>query len=299
MKDIDLSLLRTFSILAETRSFTKTAKRVHRSQSAVSMQIAKLEEQLDCELFIRDKRNVSLTADGERLQEYAVQLGRLSNNLLRQFSKKHVTGEINFGAPEDFATYYLPEILSDFVKVNRGVLLNVNCNLTLNLIGQFEQGMHDLIVIKQQAGRLYANARPLISEKLVWVGNDEGIVEYDFKRVRQKYIEEHGFLPLALSPSPCVYRQQATNSLYKIDLDWKVVYTSPSYAGVIAAVKAGLGFTVLPVEMVPRELMIYDFKQGWPQLRPAEICLLARDETSPAVESLISFIFERIHVLHS
>ena len=84
MNDVDIALLRTFITLANTRNFTQTARRVHRSQSAVSMQIAKLEEQLNCQLFDRNKRNVKLTLDGERLRNYASQIVNLSENLDRK-----------------------------------------------------------------------------------------------------------------------------------------------------------------------------------------------------------------------
>ncbi len=174
MNDIDISLLKTFITLAETQSFTQTARRVHRSQSAVSMQIAKLEEQLECSLFVRNKRNVKLTMDGERLREYANQIVRLSDNLRDQFTQKEVTGDIKFASPEDFATYYLPDILADFVNAHPRVTLKVNCDLTLTLISEFEQDNYDLIIIKQEPGKLYPNAKPLLREELVWVDSTKG-----------------------------------------------------------------------------------------------------------------------------
>ena len=134
MYDVDISLLRTFIILADTQNFTRTAERIYRSQSAVSMQIAKLEEQLGCSLFQRDKRNVRLTIDGEKLRSYASQIVNLSDNLLSSFNEDEVEGNIVFGSPEDFATNYLPYILSDFVKAHPRITLDVNCDLTLTLI---------------------------------------------------------------------------------------------------------------------------------------------------------------------
>ena len=85
MYDIDTSLLRTFVTLAQTRSFTKTAEKVGRSQSAVSMQISKLEDLLGTTLFKRNKRNVSVTPDGEKLLGYAQQIVGLSDTLIGRF----------------------------------------------------------------------------------------------------------------------------------------------------------------------------------------------------------------------
>jgi DNA-binding transcriptional LysR family regulator len=292
--DIDISLLRTFIILVETQNFTRTAERIHRSQSAVSMQIAKLEEQLGCSLFQRDKRNIRLTIEGEKLRSYAVQIVSLSDNLVNGFVEPQVEGNINFGSPEDFATNYLPDILSDFVKARPRVTLNVNCDLTLSLINDFEKNKYDLIVIKQKPGKLHTGAMPLWREQLVWVGSDSSDRDYTFKKTIKKYCKNGTALPLVLSPAPCVYRQGTLDALDKIGVPWKVVYTSPSYAGATAAVKAGLGFTVFPRNMVSYELICLEQSRGWPRLKDAEICLLAKSELTPVIESLVTFIQDRI-----
>lgn len=298
MNDIDVGLLRTFIILSDTQSFTQTAKRVYRSQSAVSMQIAKLEELLDCTLFIRDKRNVKLTVDGERLRNHASKIVSLSDNLLSQFTQKEVVGNINFASPEDFATNYLPAILADFVKSHPRITLNVNCDLTLNLINDFKQKKYDLIVIKQEPGRTIKDANPLMREELVWVGRDQNIQQQTFLKTKKQAEKIYGYFPLVLSPSPCVYRKEALEALDKAGVEWKIVYTSPSFAGATAAVSAGLGFTVFPRKMMPTNLVAYEFSRGWPKLKNAEICLLAKPESSPAIQSLIDYIIERISIIN-
>ncbi len=298
MNDVDIGLLRTFLILSDTQSFTQTAKRVCRSQSAVSMQIAKLEELLDCTLFVRDKRNVKLTIDGERLRNHATKIISLSEELINQFTEEEVVGNINFASPEDFATNYLPDILADFVKSQPKITLNVNCDLTLNLIKDFENKKYDLIVIKQEPGRAIKDAKPLLREELVWVGQDPNIQQMTFLKTRKKVEKKFGYFPLVLSPAPCVYRKEALEALDKAGVNWKVVYTSPSFAGATAAVKAGLGFTVFPRQMIPQNLVAYESSRGWPKLKNAEICLLAKQESSSAIESLIDFINERISIIH-
>lgn len=294
MYDVDISLLRTFIILADTQNFTRTAERIYRSQSAVSMQIAKLEEQLGCSLFQRDKRNVRLTIDGEKLRSYASQIVNLSDNLLSSFNEDEVEGNIVFGSPEDFATNYLPYILSDFVKAHPRITLDVNCDLTLTLINDFEKKKYDLIVIKQEPGKIYPDATPLWREQLVWVGSNPEDRDFTFRKLVKKYCKDNTPLPLVLSPAPCVYRQGALDALDKAGVPWKVVYTSPSYAGASAAVRAGLGFTVFPRNMVSDELIFLEQSRGWPKLKDAEICLLAKSKLNPAIESLATFIQDRI-----
>lgn len=290
MHDLDTSLLRTFIILAETKHFTRTAERIGRSQSAASMQIAKLEDMLDTKLFERNKRNVALTHDGEKLLGYARQIVGLSDALLSRFREPDVEGEIRFGSPEDFATFYLPDILASFTQTHPRVVLNVNCDLTLSLIEGFENERYDLIVIKQEPGNLYRGSQALWRERLVWVGGPE----LQGHPSLQAYTRQVSPLPLVLSPSPCVYRARATQALNRNGEPWKMAYTSPSVAGAVAAVKAGLGVTVLPRKMVPQNLIPLECEHGWPELQDAEICLLARDHRNPAIEALSGYIQQRI-----
>jgi DNA-binding transcriptional LysR family regulator len=250
------------------------------------MQIAKLEQLLDTQLFKRNKRNVSLTPDGEKLVGYARQIVMLSDSLMSRFREPDMQGEIRFGSPEDFATFYLPDILANFSKTHPQVALNVNCDLTLTLIKAFENKEYDLIVIKQNPGDLYPGAKPLWRERLVWVGSGNEGQDMNFK----DYTKDHAPLPLILSPSPCVYRARATEALDNRGVEWKVAYTSPSIAGTIAAVKAGLGVAALPRKMVPKDLQPLEVGQGWPDLEDSELCLLARDEGDPLIAGLSDYI---------
>ena len=294
MQDLDIGLLRTFIVLSETQNFTRTADRVNRSQSAVSMQIAKLEEMLGCSLFERDKRNVHLTAEGEKLRSYANQVINLTDNLLSQFQESEIEGNINFGSPEDFATYYLPDILAKFVHAHPHVMLNVNCDLTLTLIKDFEKKHYDLIVIKQEPGNIYSGAIPLWREQLVWTGCDPADLDRPFKQSIRKYCADSGYLPLILSPSPCVYRKRAIEALDRAGIPWEVTYTSQSYAGTIAAVKAGLGLSIFPRNMIPEALIPLESQRGWPRLKDTVICLLAKSKITPATQVMITFIRNRI-----
>ncbi|NJN45429.1 MAG: LysR family transcriptional regulator [Candidatus Competibacteraceae bacterium] len=296
MYDIDTSLLRTFVVLAETRSFTKTAERIGRTQSATSMQIRKLEDLIGAPLFKRDNRNVEVTAAGERLLGNARHIVGLCEALLLRFRETEVEGEVRFGAPEDYTTHYLPDILADFMASHPRIMLNVNCDLTLKLIEGFEAGDYDMVVIKQEPGKIYPHAEPLWRERLVWVGSTgtfEGVRH--FETIRRDFQQIHQPLPLVLAPAPCVYRRRALETLDAVGMPWKVVYTSPSLAGTTAAVKAGLGITVLPRNMVPDSLTPYEAEQHWPLINDAEICLLSAGSTAtPATRTLATFIRENV-----
>jgi DNA-binding transcriptional LysR family regulator len=290
--DLDTALLRTFLALAETRNFSRTGERVGRSQSAVSAQVQKLEELLGQRLFERDKRNVHLTHAGEQLQGYARQMLQLTDAMWERFTTPDVAGAVRFASPEDFATNYLPSVLGAFSEAHPNVLLNVSCDLTLRLIAGLEADEYDLIVIKQNPDELTPGSRRLWREHLVWVAGPrfEDVQPMAGALSGGPFMSARTPLPLVLSPPPCVYRSRAMAALDDAGIAWKVSYTSPSFAGTVAAVRAGLGVTALPRAMVPEGLVQLGPVQGWPELLDAEMCLLAGDRPSPATAALAEFI---------
>jgi len=284
MHDIDTQLLRTFLSLADTASFSRTAAMVGRSQSAVSGQIARLEATLGKPMFTRDTRNVALSVDGERLLPHARAMVAQADTIKERFSTMDIAGEVRFGSPEDFASAYLPGVLAVFAAAHPAVELHVSCLLTLPLIAEFNAGLHDLIVVKQDpTPRTPRHANPgaqtLWHETLVWASNAARL--HDAPRP----------VPLVLSPAPCVYRRRALQALDDRHLAWRVVYTSPSFAGMLAAVRAGLGVAVMPRAMVPPDLTILS---GWPDLAEAEIALLVKPRPNPTVEALASFLTDHV-----
>jgi DNA-binding transcriptional LysR family regulator len=277
MRDVDTALLRTFVTLAETGSFSRTGGIIGRSQSAVSGQVARLEALLGCRLLDRDTRNVRLSAEGERLLGPARAMLAQGAALVERFAGDEIAGVVRFGSPEDFASAYLPDILGVFAAAHDRVELHVACSLTLPLIAEFEAGSQDVVIIKQDPGKGHAMARPLWREALVWVGASQRALA--------------GVVPLVLSPAPCVYRSRAVAALDGAGVAWTGVFTSPSFAGCTAAVKAGLGVTVMPRAMVPAGLEVLE---GWPDLAEAEIALLCAPRPSRAVAALAGFIADEV-----
>jgi DNA-binding transcriptional LysR family regulator len=284
MHDVDTPVLRTFLALAETGSFSRTGARVGRSQSAVSEQIRKLEEMIGRRLFERTTRSVRLTAEGEQFMVHARAMVAQADAMLARFRAPDIAGEVRFGSPEDFASAYLPDILGVFAAAHPAVELHVSCQLTLPLLEEFEAGEQDLIIIKQDPMRPHAGARPLWRERLVWVAAP-GLAA-DFAAAGRGRS-----LPLVLSPAPCVYRSRATRTLAAAGVGWSGVFTSPSFAGQAAAVRAGLGYAVMPRAMVPAELVILE---DWPGLAEAEIALLGQARLTPAAAALAEFVEERV-----
>ncbi len=280
MQDLDIALLRTFVTLAETASFSRTGDLIGRSQSAVSGQVARLEAVLGCRLVARDTRNVALTADGERLLGQARSMIADTDALMARFRGPEVAGAVRFGAPEDFASVYLADILGAFAASHPAVELHVTCQLTLPLVDAFNDGQLDLIVVKHDPARPYPGARPIWQEDLVWVG------------AHDTAFSTQNPVALVVSPAPCVYRARATQALDAAGVAWRGVFTSPSFAGSVAGVRAGLGVAVMPRAMVPQGLCV--LAQGWPVLAAAEIAMLGAARQTAATQALAAFIVERV-----
>jgi DNA-binding transcriptional LysR family regulator len=275
---LDTIQLKSFIAIAETGTFSHAAEVVGRTQSALSLQIKKLEEGLGCQLFDRSKRKVMLTDQGEIFFGYAKRILQMQWEVYSRLKEPDVEGEIRLGTPEDFATHYLPEVLATFRQHHPRVQLNVACDLTLNLIDGFRRGDFDVILVKRDPKAIKMGAK-VWREPLVWAASD-----------RHKPEDP---LSLVLSPQPCIYRARALAALDKAKKPWRISYTSPSLAGTIAAVKAGLGITVLPANMLPVGIHSIRNEIRLPELADAEIALMKRDGLSKASEMLAE------HIVHS
>jgi len=276
----DALTLDCFIAVAETGSFTKAAERVGRTQSAVSQQIARLETQLNKSLFARGKK-LTLTHDGKILLSYARTIATLYHEVIDKFLEPELQGEIRLGMPDDFASVYFPDILVEFKRLHPCISLTVECDLTINLFERFKKKEFDLVLVKMPRPDDFPYGMDIKSEGLEWVGNP------DF------FMQPHDQpIPLILSPDPCVYRDCALRALQSTDRKWHVVFSSHSHAAKIAAVKGGMGITVLPRSMIPHDLVI-KATGNVPPLENTPICLLKHNERS-SINSLEKFICDRL-----
>lgn len=276
---VDTLQLKSFVAIAETGTFGQAALTVNRTQSALSLQIKKLEDQLGCALFDRTGRKVTLTPQGEIFLGYAKRMIQLQWEAFSRLQEPDVEGEIRFGTPEDFATHYLPDVLASFRQHHPRVQLNVACDLTLNLIDGFHRGEYDVILAKRDPQRVKGGTK-VWREPLVWVAADG-------------YQPEER-LSLVLSPQPCIYRARALAALDRAKRSWHISYTSPSLAGTLAAVKAGLGITVLPSHMIPAGIHPIRKETKLPHLADAEVALMKKDELSKVAEMFVEHIVQSL-----
>lgn len=280
---VDTLQLKSFIAIAETGTFGQAATVVKRTQPALSLQIKRLEEQFGCELFDRSGRKVKLTPQGEIFLGYARRMIQLQWEAYSRIKEPEIEGEIHFGTPEDFATHYLPEVLASFRQHHPRVKLNVTCDLTLNLLASFQQGAYEVILAKRDPQRVKGGTK-VWREPLVWAAADG-------------YYPDDERLSLVLSPQPCIYRERALSALDRAKRSWHISYTSPSLAGTLAAVKAGIGITVLPAHMIPPGIHPIRKEIKLPHLADAEVALIKRDELSKVAEIFAEHIVQSLEAL--
>jgi len=278
MPPFDLDILRTFVAVVENGGFTRAAGRLGLTQSTVSIHIRRLEDGLGHRVFVRDRREHSLTAAGETLLAYARRILSLADEARIRLLEPDVGGVVRLGTPEDFATLHLPDVLSRFTRAHPQVALEVNCDFTANLLDGFSKGLYDLVLCKRepQGG---GDGTKVWREPLVWAGSE---------RLR---LAPDQPVPLVLAPSPDIYRRRALAALDAANRPWRIVYTSPSLTGVQAAVRAGLGLAVLPKEMVAPGLVVAGAAAALPELPDTELALYRAPGTaSKAVDMLAEHI---------
>ena len=281
LTNLDLDLVRTFATIASTGNFTRAAETLRRQQSTISLQIQRLESSLGQKLIERTPRSVRLTSEGETFLSYARRLLDLNDEVVSRVNEPQMHGTVRLGTPEDFATRHLPDALARFTQAYPAVALEVTCDLTLNLLERFRKGAFDLALIKRERAAAQSGGIRVWREPLVWV-----MSERDFRST-------DGPLPLVVSPAPCVYRKRATEALDHAHRPWRIAYTCGSLAGSIAAVKAGLGVTVLPKDMVPPGLHVVDGKP-LPDLKDTEIALLHRERLSIPARRLMEHVIKSL-----
>lgn len=270
-----------FLAVAETQSFTKASEKVKRTQSALSQQIAKLETLLGKPLFTRGKQ-ITLTEDGKLFYAYAKKIMMLQHEALLHFTQPVIKGEVRFGLPEDFSALFLDQVLKAFYTQYPGILINIECDLSLNLLERFNQKEFDLILYKSSDSPATTMGQEVWSEKLEWVIVKEG---YDKNFQNQS-------IPLILSPSPCIYRARALEALEAKSLKWHITFTSTGYNSKIAAVKAGLGITILPKSMIPQGFEAYPGNY-LPPLFDTHFCLLKHTNT-PQINTFEAYILNKL-----
>ncbi|MBT6692479.1 MAG: LysR family transcriptional regulator [Porticoccaceae bacterium] len=279
MKNLPMDLLRSFVSVAQLNSITKAGELLGRSQPAITLQMQRLEELVDETLLTRNGKNMDLSEAGDRFYEHANQILSLNDLAVTEFSKSAVTGKIRLGIPSEFATVLLPKIVSRFAKAYPNVTLEVNCELSKNLLTKTGKASHDLILALQDDPNEKDSAL-VKTDPLVWVAGSD--------MTSQKV----SVVPLIVASQGCIYRNRAIRMLDKSKQPWQIVYTNPDLTGIQYAIQEGLGVTVLAKSTVPDNLKILRPSPRFPELGDVGISLLftGRHRKNEALQLLAEYL---------
>ncbi|BDB30235.1 MULTISPECIES: LysR substrate-binding domain-containing protein [Cupriavidus] len=281
-KALDVDVLTMIIAVADTGTISRAGDLVHRSQSAVSMQIKTLESALGKALFVRKPRSVIPTQDGEVLLTYARRIIALRDEAWAAVVRPDVTGRVVIGVPDDYATSLFPPILKKFSASYPKVEIQVIGLPSVALAPMLRDGTVDLVCATRVKG---LTGEFLRHEPMVWAAAPGST---DIWRERP--------LPIAVFLPGSVAREKAIRSLERVKIAYRTSYESPSLLGLLTMARAGLAITPLARCAVPPDFTLLGSAQGLPEIGTLEI-ILARSVKSnrPPCDFLAERIVAELH----
>ncbi|CAN7337800.1 LysR substrate-binding domain-containing protein [Bradyrhizobium sp. LjRoot220] len=263
---LDPDLLRAFIAVADHRSFTDAAASLNRTQSAVSTQIKRLEDQLGLKLFARSTNRVDLSVAGEGLVSYARRILSLGEEAIQRLRQHEIAGQVRLGVMDDYGTILMPPILKAFCNSYPGIELHMETGLTSGMTGRVGKAF-DVVVAMHAKGE--KSGELLRRERAVWAGSPE------------LNVRDIDPLPVALYPNGCLFRDWTIAALDRSERRWRIAFISHSHGAVEAIVAQGLAVTVVKEGTFPRSLRMLGSEDGLPALPTAEIRLHVSQTAQP------------------
>ena len=265
-------LLRTFVAISEVENLTTAADQLGRTQSAISVQLKKLEGQLGVILFDRHARGMTLSAEGRRFLPAARRALAELQKAATLFTAP-MTGQISVGIPDDFEHMILETALADFAARNPGVEVITQSGCTAHYPDAIRKGDLDVAVC---SGPGDLPGQPVSAEPVFWAA---GIT---------RHIDPGAPLPLVLLDRTCWWREMQTNALKGARRDWIVAYRSSSFTSLGAAIRAGLGVGALPAAAIDAGMRVVGAEEGLPDLPAAHRVIIQRQGASPDLSAAMS-----------
>jgi DNA-binding transcriptional LysR family regulator len=287
---LDIVLLRTFVTVVEAKGFTRAAGFVNLTQSAVSLHIKRLEEQVGRRLFDRAAPKLALTSDGEILLSYARRILALEEEVKTRLGHPEPEGIVRFGAPEYFDPGTLASLLAQFNSRYPAIELEINMGIGTDIAAQYGRGLLDVAIINREIdetdgadrndNRPGEDIRVLYREGRVWASLPD--LKLDSERP----------VPLALFPAPCTWRQLAQERLQRAGRRWTVALQSTGLSGIVTAVEAGLAISILAQSGLSPRLRALGPAQGLPALPDFEYVVRRNARPSLAADRLRDVIID-------
>ena len=280
--NLDLDLLRTFVAVADLNTFAAAAAAVCRTQSAVSQQMQRLEQLVGKELFARHGRNELLTEHGIQLLGYARKILRFNDEACMSLMFSNLQGVLTLGASDESADTILPFLLNRISSVYPKLALDVSVKRNAFMVEMLKENEVDLVVTTHRPGQF--DSLTLRTSPTHWYCAAE-------------YVLQKGEpIPLVLLDDPSPFRDMVLAALNEAGIPWRLAYVASTLPAVRAAVKAGLGVTARPVEMMSPDLRVLGQSEGLPSLPDTEYLLC---HNAASNNELAKVVFEAMENYHN
>ncbi len=277
MNQLSLDTLRTFVSVIELGGYAKAGDFLGRSQPAISLQIKKLESQLDRKLFTKVGQRHVPSADGNWLYPKAKELLELNDNIFRSLTPAPLSGRLRLGIPNEFASTLLPGLIGEFSKRYPDVSLEVTSALSRDLLHPSRREHFDLILALVNPDE-ETEGEVVLEDDIVWVGDTS-----------HPLVGNN--IPLVLAPDGCMYRSRVIEQLKQQTFAWKISYTNADLGGLVAAIQQGLGVTALAKSSLPANLAVLNHPH-LPKLGKVNICLFNQDTQHPVISKTLAEFFK-------
>lgn len=279
-ENLDIELLQTLVAISDAGSFGAAANTVHRTQSAVSMQMKRLEEIVGAPLFEKHGRRSVLTVHGQNLLLYARRMLSLQQEALASFRSSDIRGEVSIGVCDDYVMSFLPPILSSFAQLYPNAHIRLDAKPSRDLVKDTQAGDLDFSLVNIYDDNI--KHEELRRDRLGWVTSPDHLA--------------HEKRPLVLAlENNCPWSLAAQRALDQAGVHYRIGYTTFNNAGVTAIVDAGLAVSVMCSTSVPPHLRVLSEAEGFPMLPFTKIALVMRgSELSPAALKLADTVRQRL-----
>lgn len=272
---LDIEQLRTFLAIVELGSFTRAGEAVHKTQSAVSMQMRRLEDRVGKPVFKRNGRLSALTLEGERLVVYARRIIDLNDETLDALSAHGSNARIRLAIPDEFADRLMPSVVASYQRLHPMTDIHVLSCTCREAVAALDAGAADLALVSSTSNRP-VGGRLLRREPLHWVGS-----------IRSS-VHRHGTVRLVAGGEACAWRRVAQEGLRRVGLEHVIAYQCACASGLLGAIASGLGISVFPASAVRDGLCILDDTGVLPPLPDSELSLLT-SRKAPGIPALEHF----------
>lgn len=275
-RNLDLGTLRSFVTIADAGSMTRAATRLFMTQSAISMQIKRLEKSLGFRVLERSAQGMSPTSEGEQLLHFANQMLAINDEAMGRLTSPDFEGQIRLGVPGDVIYPHIPRILRSFSREYPRVQVKLSSEQTFNLKSEFKQGKQDIVLTTEKSAG--AGGRIISTQPLIWTGAEAGVA---WKKRP---------LPLGFAKI-CAFRAGVTKALDDAGIDWMDIVTSSDAAASEAMTSADLCVTAELESAIHSSRVIIDHGGQLPELPEHSVVLYSRDEpANQIIQTLVEYL---------